>query len=319
MKAGNVNQNSSPAFAYKSVWWAFNSHVHTIISSQFFSIKTVQCKRIEIGTPDDDFLELDVVKSGLNNPVVALFHGLEGNTERFYIRNLMLDLYEAGFSSVAMNFRSCGTKLNRQKRFYHSGETSDYKTLFEWIKQTFSGSKIHAAGFSLGGNALIKSLGEFGAKHPVHRAVAISPPYDLKLGSYNLRKGFNRVYEYKFLQTLKIKLKQKRTLYPDLPAFDGSTIFDFDDKITAPVHGFRDAVDYYDTCSSKNFLGEVKTPLLLIHSEADTLTPLRFAPLKVIEQNPSIQTIFTKSGGHVAFITRPRNWLNQTIISWLNE
>lgn len=112
-----------------------------------------------------------------------------------------------------MNFRGCGLRLNRQKRFYHSGETSDYKTLFDWIAAEFPGTPIYAAGFSLGGNALIKSLGELGSNHPISKAVAISPPYDLKLGSYNLQKGFNRIYEYRFMRTLKKKLEQKKNFF----------------------------------------------------------------------------------------------------------
>ncbi len=305
--------------SYSNKWWAFNSHVHTVVSSQFRKVSTVNCSRIEIDTPDDDFLELDVVKGDPNKPVVALFHGLEGNSERFYIRNLMSELHKAGYSCVAMNFRGCGSRLNRQKRFYHSGETSDYNTLFDWITKSFPNSPIYAAGFSLGGNAMIKSLGELGRNHPVSKAVAVSPPFDLKLGSYNLQKGLNRIYEYRFMRTLKSKLELKKVHYPDLPEFDGTTIFDFDDQVTAPVHGFKDAIDYYDSCSSKYFLDQVEIPLLIIHSHQDTLTPLRFAPFEIIEQNQHISTIFTKKGGHVGFQFNPENWLNKTIVSWLNE
>lgn len=319
MSSKNSNHLLPPALPYKSAWWAFNSHIHTVVSSQILPTSSLECERIEIETPDDDFLELDMFRSNLNNPVVVLFHGLEGNSERFYIRNLMHELVKAGYSCVAMNFRGCGSRINRQKRFYHSGETTDYSTLFEWISMKFPDLPIFAVGFSLGGNALIKFLGENGNKHPVSKAVGVSPPYDLKLGSYNLQKGFNRIYEYRFMQTLRKKLEEKKVLFPDLPTLYGSTVFDFDDEITAPVHGFKDAIDYYESCSSKRFLGDVKVPLLLIHSKKDTLTPLRFAPFNVIKKNPNIQTIFTESGGHVGFITNPRNWLNQTIVSWLNE
>lgn len=302
---------------FVSPWWAFNSHVHTIVESQLIAPKNLDCERIEINTPDNDFLELDIREGEKERPVVALFHGLEGSSERFYIRNLMAELSQRGFSSIAMNFRGCGAKLNRQKRFYHSGETDDYKTLIEWISDTYPNRPIYVVGFSLGGNAMIKYLGEESNSAPVEKGVAVSPPYDLKLGSYNLQRGFNRVYEYRFMRTLRSKLELKRVSYPDLPKFSGSTIFDFDDKITAPVHGFKDAIDYYDSCSSKNFLGDVSVPLLLIHSSTDTLTPLEYAPFEVIEQSPFIETMFTKEGGHVGFISSPRNWLNKTIVSWL--
>ncbi len=299
-------------------WWAFNGHLHTVISS-FSEVKTIHVERIEIDTPDEDFLEIDLVDLKNDQPIVALFHGLEGSSERFYIRKLMHDLQKTGFSSAALNFRGCGSRLNNQRRFYHSGETSDYMVFFSWIKSRFPEKPIYAVGFSLGGNALIKSLGEEGDYHPVTKSVAVSPPYDLKAGSLNLEHGFNKVYAYRFLRTLAEKLDQKRTIYPDLPTFDGKTIYQFDDQVTAPIHGFDGADHYYDTCSSKRFLEDVKKPLLLIHSKEDTLCPLEFAPFNVIEESPFISTIFTKKGGHVGFISSPPNWLNETILSWLQS
>ncbi|GAB5410198.1 MAG: hydrolase [Balneolaceae bacterium] len=303
---------------FNSKWWAFNGHIHTVVSS-FGEVKPVEVNRIEIGTPDDDFLELDVLKLNNNNPVIALFHGLEGSSERFYIRNLMYDLKFAGFSSVALNFRGCGSRINKQQRFYHSGETSDYKLFFDWIGSHFPGLDIYAVGFSLGGNALIKSLGELKEKHSVQKAVTVSPPYDLKAGSLNLENGFNRIYSYRFLKTLVEKLKSKKTQYPELPTFEGSTLYEFDDQITAPVHGFSSADHYYETCSSKQFLKDVRKPLLIIHSKEDTLCPLEFAPFSEIEKNAFITTIFTEKGGHVGFLSSPKNWLNQTIIHWLQS
>lgn len=299
-------------------WWAFNGHVHTVVSS-FSNVKLVTVDRIEIDTPDDDFLELDVIKLNNKNPVVTLFHGLEGSSERFYIRNLMLDLKSAGFSSVALNFRGCGSRINKQPRFYHSGETSDYNLLFDWVSAHFPNQAIFAIGFSLGGNALIKSLGELEKHHPVTKAVAVSPPYNLKAGSLNLEKGFNQLYTYRFLKTLNEKLEAKRIKYPEFPSFNGNTLYQFDDQITAPVHGFKNADHYYESCSSKQFLKDVQKPLLIIHSKEDTLCPLEFAPFSDIEKNPSIETIFTAKGGHVGFISSPENWLNQTIIHWLQS
>ncbi|MBO6522688.1 MAG: alpha/beta fold hydrolase [Balneolaceae bacterium] len=303
---------------FKPAWWAFNGHVHTVVSS-FSKVNTVQFERIEIDTSDNDFLEIDLIDLKKDQPVVALFHGLEGSSERFYIRSLMHDLQSSGYSSVALNFRGCGSRLNEQRRFYHSGETSDYATFFNWIKSRFPENLIYAVGFSLGGNALIKSLGEEAGSHPVTRAVAVSPPYDLKAGSLNLEHGFNKVYAYRFLKTLAEKLERKRIKYPDLPAFNGDTLYEFDDRVTAPIHGFDGADHYYETCSSKQFLADVQTPLLLIHSKEDTLCPLQFAPFEMIEKNPFITRVFTEKGGHVGFISSPRNWINETILHWLQS
>ncbi len=304
---------------FKSAKWAFNGHVHTVASSQFLPIAEVDCNRVEIPTPDEDFLELDIADGDTDKPVVTIFHGLEGSSERFYVRNLMAELSLHGLTSIAMNFRGCGSRINEKPRFYHSGETSDYFTLFDWIQHQYPDRRIYAVGFSLGANALIKSLGETLKNHPVTKAVAVSPPYDLKRGSINLQTGFNRVYEFRFMRTLRNKLQLKQDQFPNIPNFHGSTLYDFDDQITAPVHGFDNADHYYESCSSKGFLGDVKTPLLIIHSKQDTLTPLEYAPFSVIESNPNISTIFTKRGGHVGFISSPRNWLNQTIVEWLMQ
>lgn len=302
---------------FNPVWWAPDVHTQTVISS-FSKVNDPISERIEINTPDNDFLELEIVDLKNNQPVVALFHGLEGSSQRHYIQNLMSDLKEAGFSSVALNFRGCGTKININRRMYHSGETEDYATLFKWMGEYFGNSEIYAVGFSLGGNALVKSLGELGEEHPVKRAVAVSPPYDLKGGSLRMDKGFNKVYQKRFLNTLVEKTNLKRAQFPDFPEFTGSSVYDFDDQVTAPIHGFDGADHYYETCSSKHFYKQVQKPLLVIHSKADSLCPLEFAPFEDFESNNFIRTLFTESGGHVGFISKRRGWLSRTIIKWLN-
>lgn len=302
---------------FKPVWWAPEVHSQTVIAS-FSKTKDPDSEWIEIPTPDNDFLELEVVNLKNNKPVVALFHGLEGSSQRHYIQNLMSDLKKAGYSSVALNFRGCGEKLNLQKRMYHSGETEDYKTLFSWVRDAFTDSEIYAVGFSLGGNALVKSLGELKADHPVSKAVAVSPPYDLKGGSLRMNDGFNKIYQKRFLNTLAEKTLLKRKQFPDFPYFNGNSVYDFDDQVTAIVHGFNGADDYYEQCSSKHFYKHVQKPLLVIHSKADSLCPLEFAPFKDLEANENIRTLFTESGGHVGFISKKRGWLNRTIIKWLN-
>ena len=302
---------------FTPVWWAPEVHTQTVIAS-FSNTKDPASERIEIPTPDNDFLELEVVDLKNEKPVVALFHGLEGSSERHYIQNLMSDLRNAGYSSVALNFRGCGEKINLQRRMYHSGETEDYKTLFKWIEENFGNRKIFAVGFSLGGNALVKSLGELKEDHPAQKAVAVSPPYDLKGGSLRMNEGFNKVYQKRFLNTLKEKTNLKRVQFPDFPTFTGNSVYDFDDQITAPVHGFEGADDYYEKSSSKHFYKHVEKPLLIIHSKADSLCPLEFAPFEDLKSNRYIRTMFTESGGHVGFISQKRGWLNRTIIKWLN-
>ncbi|MEX0608143.1 MAG: alpha/beta fold hydrolase [Balneolaceae bacterium] len=298
-------------------WWAWNAHIHTIVASQFSTIEKCEFERIEIPTPDNDFHEIDIAVADTDKPMVALFHGLEGSSDRYYISNLMNTLYTAGFSSAALNFRGCGSRLNRQRRFYHSGETESYQTFFEWIREHYPNKEIYAIGFSLGANALVKYLGEESENSLVQRSVAVSPPFDLKEGSLRMHKGFNRIYEIRFLRTLIEKLEKKREQFPDLPTFSGNSMYEFDDQITAPLYGFENADDYYHHNSSKHFYGDVKTPLLIIHSKEDTLCPFEFAPLETIEENPYIQTLFTEKGGHVGFLSSPEDWVNRSILKWL--
>lgn len=188
--------------SFKSAPWCFNGHAHTVLCSLVFESPALQSEKILIDTADDDFLDLDVIFRGSGKPVVVLFHGLEGNSRRFYITQLAKHLISRNFSVVAMNFRSCGSKMNRQRRFYHSGETEDLETVFKWVQQNFPNSEIYSAGFSLGGSTLLNFLKKNGTHHPLRAAAAISTPFELKKGSINLEKGFNRIYSMLFLQTL---------------------------------------------------------------------------------------------------------------------
>ena len=313
----DTNLTNIPSF--RSPAWCLNGHWHTI--SRSFAGQTTQpeIERIEIPTPDDDFLELDYASRHHSAAVIALFHGLEGSSDRYYIVELMKKLLAHGFSVVAVNFRSCGSRMNNQPRFYHSGATGDYATVFQWIQHNHPQQKIGAVGFSLGANALIKSLGEKQGYHPADAAVAVSTPYDLHRGSILLSKGFNKVYQHYFLRTLRKKLTLKRQSFPHLPSFEGSSLFAFDDQITGPIHGFDGAEDYYQQCSSNQFVPAVEKPTLLIHSREDPLCPVEAMPMNDITSNPHTDYIITDRGGHVGFWSNPSGWLNTIIGNYLED
>ena len=299
--------------------WCLNGHFHTIGASLLFKPAYVEFERRRIDTPDGDFLNLDLLTSRSDAPVVILLHGLEGSSGRYYIQNLARQMAHFGYNVVAMNFRSCGGDMNRTRRFYHSGETEDLRLVTQWVKDTFPDSKQLAAGFSLGGSVVLNYLHHYADEGSIDAFAAVSVPYDLYRGSVNLQKGFNRLYDYQFLITLRNKLEEKRAHFNDLPAFRGSTLFDFDDQVTAPVHGFRDAEDYYGQCSSANFLDQISVPGLLIHSRQDPLCPFEYIPLDRIDQNPFLTTCFTNEGGHVGFWSLPPGWMERTISRYFNE
>ncbi|MFO7846702.1 MAG: alpha/beta fold hydrolase [Balneolaceae bacterium] len=301
---------------FSSAPWCFNGHAHTILCSQLFKPVPLPFSRRSVPTPDGDFLNIDLLHADPSAPFVVLLHGLEGSTGRYYMRNLAHHLWQLGFNIAAVNFRSCGGELNKTRRFYHSGEYKDIATVCSWLDSSYKRPLQFAVGFSLGGSALLNYLHHKKNKSRIRMFSAVSVPYDLYRGSVNLQKGFNRIYDYNFLLSLKQKLAGKRERFPDLPEFTGSTLFDFDDQITGPIHGFSGAEEYYRVCSSANFMDQIQTPGLLIHSREDPLCPFAYTPVKDILANPLLSTSFTDRGGHVGFWSLPPGWLNRTIASY---
>lgn len=302
--------------SFSSAPWCLNGHIHTILCSLLFDSPPINSERTCIETPDGDFLELDIHETSPGADVAVLFHGLEGDSRRYYITQLASHLHQRGFSTVSVNFRGCSGRQNRNRRFYHSGETEDPHTIFKWVEENFPGSQIFAAGFSLGGSTLLNYLNQHGTHHPLRATAVISTPFDLHQGSLNLEKGFNRIYSLRFLRTLVQKLKEKRKAHPDLPSFSGRTIYEFDDQVTAPLHGFEGADDYYAQCSSAFFMDRIKTDTLVVHSLEDPICPHRWTPVSDIEKNPALTPCFTQRGGHVGFWSLPPGWLNKTVADY---
>jgi predicted alpha/beta-fold hydrolase len=311
--------NQFDTVTFPTAPWCFNGHAHTVLCSVLFSAPALQSRRILIDTPDHDFLELDIIDGHKNKPVCVLFHGLEGHTRRYYVARLAEQLVLRGFHVVMLNFRGCGTKMNKQRRFYHSGEIEDIQTVFKWVNREYPNKPIYSAGFSLGASALLNYLKEHGSNHPLKAAAAISTPFELKKGCLNLEKGFNRIYSIRFLRTLKQKLETKREQYPDLPRFTGSTLYEFDDQVTAPLHGFESADEYYAKCSSYYFMDKIKTETMIVHSKEDPMCPFKWTPFKAIAANPKCTPYFTEKGGHVGFWSLPPGWLNKTVTDYFES
>lgn len=312
--------SSFTSSTFKSAPWCFNGHVHTILPSLLFNSPHLNSSTERIPTPDDDFLDIDIVKQENSAaPAAVIFHGLEGSSRRYYVRRMAQKLYERGMHIFAVNFRSCSGEMNSNRRFYHSGETKDPETVFRWVTDQFPDSKLFAVGFSLGASALLNTIHKNGNESKAEAFAAISTPFDLKQGSINLQSGFNRIYDYRFLRSLEYKLKEKRKTYPDLPSFNGKTLYDFDDRVTAPIHGFNDADDYYRQCSAAFFMDKIETPGLIIHSRQDPLCPFEYTPTEAINSNPFLSTAFPKKGGHVGFWSLPPDWAEQNVADYFSQ
>jgi uncharacterized protein len=280
--------------------------------------------------PDGDFLELDRT-TGLpaEAPLAVLCHGLEGSSTAPYVRGLARALAARGVASLALNFRSCGGRPNRLARTYHSGETGDLAHVVERLAAERPGRALLVAGFSLGGNVVVKYLGERGdaLPAPLRGGAAISVPFDLAASSRRL-DGPGRlmwIYRARFLRRLRRKAASKAASHPG--AFDGeavaraTTFAELDELLTAPLHGFASRHDYYARSSSAQFLPGVRRPLLALSAADDPMVPADGLPVEAAAANPAVRLVVTAQGGHTAFVdglpVRPGFWAERTAADYL--
>lgn len=281
-----------------------NGHWNTIVShiSRLNSKTTYQRKTIE--TTDKDFLNLDVSKVGSNEAVI-LCHGLEGGSDSTYVQDFTLAFNAAQFDVVAINYRGCNGEMNKQLRLYHSGATDDIYECVKWTSALYD--SIYLIGFSLGGNLILKFLGE--QQYPIPKnllkAIAISVPVDLEASCLWLQRKQNYIYEKRFLKSLSNKIRAKAKQFPgevDLSLLNSiKTLYDFDDVYTGPLHGFKNAHDYYTQCSCNQFIGQIKTPTVILIANDDPFLDSSTLPIKECENNPNVLLITTSHGGHVGF------------------
>lgn len=316
---------------YRPARWLPSPHAQTIGGRLFRRPAPMEFRRERVETPDGDFLDLDFAPCSVSTgPVVLLLHGLEGSARRGYAIETYRALAARGVRAVGLNFRSCSGEPNRTARFYHSGETSDIDFVAQLLADRYPGERLGAIGFSLGGNALLKYLGEEGTadRHTFDAAAAISVPYDLAAGGRSLdgtRMG--RFYTGIFVKSLLEKAEAKRALIDGLCDLDrvkaARSFYDFDDAATAPLHGFRNADDYYTQSSAKGYLKDIRIPTLLLHSLDDPFLPPEAFPRTQIDGNPNITAVVTRTGGHVGFIEgtpwNPRFWAEEESARFLAE
>ena len=309
---------------YHAPAWLPGGDVQTIYTSLFIRVPHVEYRRERLELADGDFLDFDWLDGSPVQPVVVLFHGLEGSSDSVYARDLISRLQARGWSGVVAHFRGCSGEDNRLPRAYFAGDSVDIETMLRHVKSRHPDAPLYAVGVSLGGNALLKWLGEQGtaASSLVDRAVAVSAPVDLTAAGHALDQGFNRsVYTARFLTTLKAKALRKAEKFPgllDAQAIEASTTFrEFDTLVTARLHGYRDADDYWLRVSSKPLLKSIAVPTLVINARNDPFLPADALP-GPSEVAPAVQLEQPETGGHVAFPSGPfpgnADWLPARIL-----
>ena len=295
---------------YVPAWWIPGGHLRTLWGKLLRRVADAPTRTIRWDLPDGDFLDLRRVDARAGQPRIVLLHGLEGGQRSHYARGILAEAHRRGWGADLLIFRSCGSEINRTARFYHSGETTDLAFALDRLLNEFPTSPFFLAGVSLGGNVLLKHLGEQGARipGPVRAAAAVSVPFDLERSSRHIDRGFARVYQASFLRSLRRKAVAKHAAFPDrlsVAAVEGArTLYAFDDAVTAPLHGFANANDYYTQSSAIRWLAGIRVPSLLLSAADDP-----FLPAEVLDEvrvvaaaNPRLHVEFVERGGHVGFI-----------------
>lgn len=296
------------ASSYVPPFGLSNGHLQTIVPSLFRIVKGIHYRRERIDTPDGDFLDLDWAEAG-SRRLAILSHGLEGNTQRNYVLGMAKALRHGGWDALAWNYRSCSGEPNRLLRSYHSGETGDLHTVIQFAAARGCYQEIALIGFSLGGNITLKYAGEQGDHiHPlIRKAVAFSVPCDLEASAHKLAQPAGRVYMMRFLRTLREKVRTKKRLFPNQVDDSGidrlRTFFEFDDRYTAPIHGFKNALDYFARSSSKQFLPQIRIQALLVNARNDPFLGIPCFPFEEARSSPTFFFEAPDSGGHMGFIS----------------
>lgn len=305
---------------YQRPYFFFNRHLETIIPSIFRRVELPPPESGILELADGDFVEYDHYQH--HNPkLVVLCHGLEGNSRKGYMMGMAKALLAAGHDVLAWNYRCCGKLLNRTERLYHSGATGDLEAVINHFAPHYSQTRL--VGFSLGGNLILKYLGELPERSAIiSGAVTFSVPADLKNASFKLARTSNLIYSRYFLSGMKKKIKRKADTMPDLKRFrvDGiRSILEFDECITAPLNGYSSAMEYYRVNSCLNFLNRISTPTLVINAKNDPFLTPGCSPAATYASHPFVRFLTPDQGGHVGFYkSGGRYWSEDITVGFFN-
>ncbi len=311
---------------FKAPWWLNGPHSQTLYPQFFRRQKSISLKPERLELADGDFVDLCWTQN-TSGPLVVVFHGLEGSIKSPYANSVMASIHNQGWRGVLMHFRGCSEEFNRLDRNYHSGDTADIAYLLKMLAERFPDDAIAAIGYSLGGNALLKYLGEYPDQQHLSAAIAVSVPFLLGVGADRLDQGISKIYQRHLIGRLQKKMKAKysgRKVALSMAQVDKLNTFRlFDDQITAPLHGFNGVDDYYERSSSRQFLKHIATPTLIIHACDDPfLTPAAIPTENELSNQVCLE--LSDKGGHVGFVNgkypwQSKNWLEQRIPEFLSN
>ncbi len=308
---------------FRPAWWCPGPHLQTLWPTFFRRGPRTALVPERLELPDGDFIDLHWTASA-QGPIVIILHGLEGCSGSPYARGLLAALARLGLRGVVMHFRGCSGEPNRLARSYHSGDTADLAHLVRVLRERHPRVPMAAVGYSLGGNVLLKWLGE-SRTQALSAAVAVSVPFELAAASDRVNRGFSRVYQWRLLRSMRARVRAKLALMPPaIQALDLGSLRSFrafDQAVTAPLHGFRDADHYYAVASSRQYLHSIALDTLILHAQDDPFMTEAVIPTPA-ELSARVRLELHRRGGHVGFVGgrlpwRPRYWLEERIAYFL--
>lgn len=311
---------------YRPPWWLRNGHLATIIPSVFRKIEGVGYNRERIITPDQDFIDLDWLRDD-SERLVVLMHGLEGDSQRSYMKGMAKYFHDHSWDVVAYNCRGCSGEVNKQPRLYHHGDTVDVNTVMTHLNDHYSYKEVVLIGFSMGGSLILNYLGNKEHKTPdiIKSAIVYSVPCDLKASAMELSKSGNGFYRKRFLKRLTLKIQQKAEQFPELISVDDiekiESFDEFETKYTAPLHGFDSADAFYAYATANNYLKDIQIPTLIVNAANDPLFSEACYPIDQVSSLSNVFLEIPKHGGHVGFSksSLDQNWMEERALAFIND
>ena len=321
------NSKGNKTSNFRPQWWCRNKHFQTLWPLVSRTYPRPSYRREKIRLYDDDFIDLDWLgPKSKNIPIVLVLHGLEGSSQSHYVRTLTNALEIRQVRSCVIHFRGCGGKINKKPRSYHGGETRDPTFIIKNIRRQYPDAPLFAVGYSLGASVLIKLLAELRDESILRSAVAVAVPFELRSTVKKLERGSSRFYQYWLLKHMKNTVRSKKQLLENhidiKKVLCARTFHEFDDAGTAPVHGFRDAEEYYKNASCRKDLIKIRIPVLILNSIDDPVTCETSIP-HAKELGPNVVVELSRYGGHIGYVGSAISyeygtWLDNKIIEYLN-